>query len=163
MSHRIIHVLLIIALCSLTAGAAEPKTRPSHGKGGATGTFPDEAMEIAGVKREYRLVIPKSVDNRKPVPIVFAFHGFLVDSKDLMPKYSQLDQLAEKEGFVLVYPNAIDKAWRIVPFLAKDDFAFFDKLLAHLCDRYNIDRNRVYLTGMSQRCVFRAPAGIATK
>lgn len=154
MSPRLIYVWMIMASCMITASAAEPKARPSNGKGGTAGTFPDETMEIAGVKREYRLVVPKSVDNRKPVPILFAFHGFLIDSKDLMPKYSQLDQLAEKERFVLVYPNAVDKAWRIVPFLAKDDFAFFDKLLAHLCGRYNIDRNRVYLTGMSNGAFF---------
>ncbi|MFO1040615.1 MAG: PHB depolymerase family esterase [Planctomycetaceae bacterium] len=154
MATRVVSVLLIVLLNMLTASAAEPKSSPSHGKGGTSGTFPDETIEIAGVQREYRLVVPKSVDNRRPVPILFAFHGFLIDSKDLMPKYSQLDQLAEKEGFVLVYPNAVDKAWRIVPILARDDFAFFDKLLASLSDRYNIDRNRVYLTGMSNGAFF---------
>lgn len=145
---------LILLFCTLVSDAAEPKPRPSAGTGGAVGTLPDETMTINGTRREYRLVVPKSVNAAKPVPVLFAFHGFLIDSKDLMPKYSQLDQLAEKEGFVLVYPNAVDKAWRIVPILARDDIAFFDKLLVHVCEKYNIDQNRVYLTGMSNGAYF---------
>jgi polyhydroxybutyrate depolymerase len=149
---------LLSLICLLVGTAdsegADPKPRPSQGKGGPVGTFPDETMEINGIRREYRLVVPKSVDGSKPVPVLFAFHGFLIDSKDLMPVYSQLDRLAEQEGFVLVYPNAVDKAWRILPVLARDDFEFFDKLLARINSQYNIDRNRVYLTGMSNGAYF---------
>lgn len=125
------------------AHSAESKSKPSNGKGGDVGTFPSESIEINGTKREYRLVVPKSVDGKKAVPLLFAFHGFLIDSKDFMPTYSQLDALAETEGFVLVYPNAVDKAWRILPVLAKDDFAFFDQLLKMITDKYNIDKNRI--------------------
>lgn len=133
---------------------AEVEPRPSNGKGGAVGTFPDEKIDINGASREYRLVVPKSVDEKKPVPILFAFHGFLIDNKDLMAAYSQLDKLAEKEGFVLVFPNGQDKSWKLLPALAKNDFAFFDKLLAHLSEKYNLDRNRVYLCGMSNGAYF---------
>ena len=37
---------------------------------------------------------PKSVDLDKPAPLVIAFHGLLIDSKDVMPKYTKLDELA---------------------------------------------------------------------
>ena len=147
-------IVCLLFLSPIQTQGAEPKPRPSNGKGGAVGTFPDETMDVNGLKREYRLVVPKTVDGSKPVPVLFAFHGFLIDSKDLMPTYSQLSRLAEKEGYVVVYPNAVDKAWRIVPFLAMDDFAFFDKLLALISEKYNIDRNRVYLTGMSNGAYF---------
>lgn len=133
---------------------AEVEPRPSNGKGGAVGTFPDEKIDISGTSREYRLFVPKSVDDSKPVPILFAFHGFLIDNKDLMSAYSQLDKLAEQEGFVLVFPNAVSKAWKLIPALAKDDFALFDQLLAHLSEKYNLDKNRVYLCGMSNGAYF---------
>ncbi len=151
-------VALVIAWCLLAtisrSSAAEPELKPSNGKGGAVGTFPDEKIDINGSSREYRLVVPKSVDGLKPVPILFAFHGFLIDNKDLMAAYSQLDKLAEQEGFVLVFPNAVNKAWKLIPALAKDDFALFDQLLAHLSEKYNLDRNRVYLCGMSNGAYF---------
>ncbi|MEK6259858.1 MAG: PHB depolymerase family esterase [Planctomycetota bacterium] len=151
-------LLVAFILChaghTLTAVGEEGVPRPSNGKGGVVGTFPDEKIDINGSPREYRLVVPKSVDGKKPVPILFAFHGFLIDNKDLMAAYSQLDRLAEKEGFVLVFPNGKDQAWRLIPALAKDDFAFFDELLAHLAEKYNVDRNRVYLCGMSNGAYF---------
>ena len=108
---------------------------------------------MAGKAREYRLVVPKGLTDQQPVPLVFAFHG-LGDSKDLMPLYSQLDQLAAKEGFVLVYPNGLNKHWPLVVERAQEDLAFFDALYERLTTQYNIDRNRVYLTGMSNGAYF---------
>ena len=64
-----------------------------------------------GVTREYRLVVPKSIDLDKPAPLVIAFHGMLIDSKDVMPLYTKLNETAAKYQFMLVYPNAIDKSW----------------------------------------------------
>lgn len=149
-------LLVVVVAVSATVGAtaAEPKPRPSNGNGGTVGVFPDERIQAGAIEREYRLVVPKSVDGSRPVPLLFAFHGFLIDSKDLMPTYSQLDRLADREGFVVVFPNAVDKAWRIVPALARDDFGFFDQLLKQITQKYNIDQNRVFLTGMSNGAYF---------
>ena len=127
--------------------------RPSEGKGGRVGTLANETIDVNGKAREYRLIVPKSVDGKQPVPLVFAFHG-LGDSKDLMPFYSQLDKLAEKQGFVLVFPNGLNRHWPLVPAWAKDDLAFYDKLYEHITGQYNIDLNRVYLTGMSNGAYF---------
>jgi len=100
-------LMLGFSLVVSTARAADdpPAKRP-----GKIGVFPDESMEVKGKKREYRLVVPKSVDPDKPTPVVFAFHG-LLDSKDIMPLYSRLGDLADKEGFILVYPNGINRHW----------------------------------------------------
>lgn len=149
------HFIAGIALAALfSLGlAAEPAAKPSDGKDGKTGTFPDEKMQVNGKERAYRLMVPDAVDGKKAVPLLFAFHG-LLDSKDLMPLYSRLDDLAKKEGFVLVYPNGVNRAWPIVKEFAKDDFAFFDMLYEQLTEKYNIDLNRVYLTGMSNGAYF---------
>ena len=56
--------LLVLRVSS--ACGAEPKPRPSNGKGGAVGTFKDASLDVNGTKREYRLVVPKSVDGSKP-------------------------------------------------------------------------------------------------
>jgi len=139
------------------AGSQKPDkpvpARSSKGAGGATGVLPKETIMVGDQVREYRLIVPKSVDGTKPVPLVFAFHG-LGDSKDLMPIYSQLDKLAEKHGFVLVFPNGLKRHWQIVPAWAKGDVAFYDKLYEQITGKYNIDLNRVYLTGMSNGAYF---------
>lgn|GEM_PF-754466 len=132
---------------------SEVKPRPSGGQGGGQGVFAEGKLEVGDKKREYRLIVPKSVDLTKPTPLVFAFHG-LFDSKNLMPMYSQLDKLAEEKGFILVFPNGLNRHWSIIPALAKDDIAFFDALYARLTAEYNVDLNRVYLTGMSNGAYF---------
>jgi polyhydroxybutyrate depolymerase len=110
-------------------------------------------MNVGGQRREYRLVVPTSVSPTNPAPLVFAFHG-LFDSKDLMPTYTHLDDLAAAKGFILVYPNGQGRSWPLVPELTREDLAFFDALYTDLTRRYNIDLNRCYLVGMSNGAYF---------
>lgn len=136
--------------------AAEVPARSSGGSGGEAGTFPRLTLDVDGRQREYRLIVPKAViESKKPTPILFAFHGFLVDSKDVMPRYTKLGELGEKHGFIVVFPNALDRMWQVVdPDPRKPDIAFFDALLADLGKRYDLDLNRVYVTGMSNGAFF---------
>lgn len=138
-------LLSFIALASsLSASAAEPRA----------GTFPSESLKVGKDNREYRLVVPTSVDLAKPAPLVFAFHGFLIDSKDTMPLYSKLNEAAQEHRFILVYPNALDRSWAMTPDKMVKDLAFFDALLAKLSADYKIDADRVYATGMSNGAYF---------
>lgn len=132
-------VIAVVSLMHFPCGAAEPRA----------GTFPDETIKVGSDTREYRLVIPKSIDLKKPAPLVFAFHGFLIDSKDTMPKYSKLDDAAAKHGFIIVYPNALDRSWALSPDKMTRDLAFFDALLKKLSEDYKVDPDRIHLTGMS--------------
>ena len=58
--------------------------------------IPDEALDVDGSVRHYRLVIPKRLP-RERVPIVFAFHG-AGDSPEKMAAYSALDRLTAENG-----------------------------------------------------------------
>jgi polyhydroxybutyrate depolymerase len=116
---------------------------PKHGE------FASETIKVGKTTREYRLVVPESVDLKKKAPLVVAFHGILIDSKDLMPVYTKLNDTAAKHGFNLVYPNAVDRAWGIAPEKVKNDLAFFDDLLTKLSTDYKIDKDRIYVLGMS--------------
>lgn len=113
------------------------------------GTFASESIPVGPDKREYRLVVPKTIDLTKPAPLVFAFHGILIDSKDVMPLYTKLDETAAKHKFLLVYPNAIDRSWALSPPAMTKDLAFFDALRKKLSADYRIDADRVYAVGMS--------------
>jgi polyhydroxybutyrate depolymerase len=125
------------------AAAADDKPVGQHG------TFPDEKITVGKDSRMFRLVVPKSVDLAKPAPLVVAFHGMGIDSKDLMPKYTKLDELATDKKFILVFPEAQGKAWGLVPEKVKADLDFFDALLAELQKRHKIDPDRIYVLGMS--------------
>ena len=100
--------VLLAALLVGFASAAHAVT-PQHGE------FAAERLQVGGVMREYRLVVPRSVDLEKPAPLVIAFHGMLLDTKDLMPRYTKLNETADKHGFIIAYPNALDRSWGLKP------------------------------------------------
>lgn len=122
-----------------SVAAAEPK----HGD------FGSESVKVGDTTREYRLMVPKTVDLTKPTPLVVAFHGMLIDSKDLMPLYTKLSETAEKHKFIIAYPNAVGRSWGLASDKVKNDLAFFDALLAKLTAAYKLDPERLYVVGMS--------------
>lgn len=133
--------------------AIEVPARPSNGHGGKKGVSEDESIKVNGVNRTYRLIVPESIDLKQPVPVLFSFHGFLLDSAEFMSRYSRFAELAEKEKFIVVFPQGLERRWEI--FLRNNrDIAFFDELHQSLEKRYNIDRNRIFVTGMSNGAYF---------
>jgi polyhydroxybutyrate depolymerase len=139
----LVHPILAAALSLLlAAGCASRPPAPS-------GEFPNESLTVGGAKREYRLYVPASANTGRPVPLVVAFHGMLVDSKDVMPTYTKLNETAERHGFIIAYPNAVSGIWGLWPDKVVADVACFDALLARLSGVYRIDPSRVYALGMS--------------
>lgn len=138
MSNRTAFAVLMVRFGS-PAFAAEPMA----------GVFANERLDVGGKSRVYRLVVPSSVDLAKPAPLVIAFHGMGIDSKDLMPRYTKLDALAAEKKFLLAYPEAIGRAWGLAPDKVTADLAFFDALLKKLSADYQVDPARVYVVGMS--------------
>jgi len=143
-------ILCFVLVTGLGVGLLHAREALAAGK---AGIFPDETIEVNGKTREYRLVVPDSLDLKKPAPLVFAFHGF-GDSKDTMPRYSRLDELAAKEGFILVYPNGLNRDWPIAFLHLKGELDFFDALCKRIEEAYNVDAGRIYLTGMSNGAIF---------
>src|SRR5581483_8256388 len=118
---------LAIALAAGCASAPEGDGIPPQAR---HGEFPDESLTVDGAKRVYRLFVPASVALARPAPLVVAFHGMLVDSKDVMPRYTKLNETAERHAFIMVYPNAAGGVWGILPDKVRADIGFFDALLA---------------------------------
>lgn len=147
---RVAIVLLAISATMNAVCDRVPAAPPmKEGAQTAHGEFASLSLKVGEDTRVYRLVVPKNVDLSKPAPVVFAFHGYLIDSKDAMPKYSKLNDAAEKHGFILVYPNALDRSWALSREKVEKDLAFFDALLKQLQADYKVDANRIFVTGMS--------------
>jgi polyhydroxybutyrate depolymerase len=136
---------LLLAAVGCAPAAGRPPVAGTEAKHGTV----TESLKVGGQDRDFRLVVPRAVDLAKPAPLVFAFHGMGIDSIDLMPRYTKLDELAAAKGFVLVYPAAVGRSWGLVPDKVTADLALFDALLAHLTGRFKIDADRVYVLGMS--------------
>lgn len=115
-------------------------------------------LTVQGLQRTYHLHIPRNYDPLQPAPVVLALHGAGMNGS-LMSLFCGLDQTAEREGFVVVYPNGTGNG----PFLSwnagglpkkllegrPDDVAFINHLLDDLARVVKVDEKRIYACGMS--------------
>jgi poly(3-hydroxybutyrate) depolymerase len=112
------------------------------------------AIDVNGMRREYRLVTPLSVGGQTSVPVVFALHG-AIDTTDNMAAHTDLDQLAIEKGFLLVYLQGRLLNWPpAIPPEKQDhlqpDFDFFAAMCDFVVRQHHADRRRIYLVGVSQ-------------
>jgi polyhydroxybutyrate depolymerase len=117
------------------------------------------SMTYEGRSRSYLLHIPPSYDNRTHLPLVIVLHGG-GGSGQQMKRHLTLggrDALADEEGFVVVYPDGVERHWNDGRGLdrhrshreAVDDVGFISKLIDHHVATLRIDKRRIYVTGIS--------------
>lgn len=107
----------------------------------------------SGEKREYLLYVPRSYDASKPVPLVISLHGaggWPVQQMQL----SGWSRLAEREGFIVVCPAGTagfgPRIWHTGNERgATRDVRFISDLIDKLEREYHIDRERIYVNGLS--------------
>lgn len=125
---------------------------------GGQGEGTIHSIIFAGLERTYRLHIPPSYDKNKFMPLLIVLHGG-GGTGERMEKLTQggFNKLSDKEGFLVVYPDGIEKNWNDgrenVKYRAHrekiDDVGFISSLIEHLAVEHRIDKKRVYVTGIS--------------
>ena len=113
-----------------------------------------ETIDVDGMRREYRLVVPHAIAGRRDVPVVFALHG-AIDTVDEMAAYTELDELAIEKEFLLVYLQGRMLSWPPFiplenPTLMEPDAAFLRAMCDRMTDEHGGDPRRIYLLGVSQ-------------
>lgn len=111
-----------------------------------TGKITKELI-VNGTTREYIIYIPENYTATSSLPLLLSFHG-RGSNMEFNFSYTNFDQLAESENFIVVHPSGISKTWTVSAF-DSTDINFVRALLDELEDDYNIESNRIYSTGMS--------------
>ena len=118
------------------------------------------AVDVANRARRYLIYVPEGYDPERPAPVVLAFHGGGGNPRS-MARLSGLNDKADKEGFIVVYPygsgvdpdrNLTFNAGNVGGYAKRksvDDVAFTKALIADLKEAGNIDVDRIFATGMS--------------
>ncbi|XGV97448.1 MAG: PHB depolymerase family esterase [Leptolyngbya sp. BL-A-14] len=103
-----------------------------------------------GIRRTYYLHTPPSYQATQPLPLVLAFHESEGTGKD-MATHTGLNQLADREGFMVVYPDGLNAKWNVSgqAKTQEDNVAFVQALIAQLGQLRAIDHQRIYATGLS--------------
>jgi polyhydroxybutyrate depolymerase len=120
------------------------------------GTATRHVSTAGGRERTFVEYVPATL---KPgAPLLFVLHPSGGDGAG-MRQYSnyEVDELADKHGFLVVYPDGFDNTWNDCrggsPFSSKqlkiDDAGFIKGLLNHEVMAHAVDRKRVFAAGWS--------------
>ncbi len=118
-----------------------------------------ESMQDGGLTRTYYIHLPLSYNQQQTAALVLAFHGSSATGKDLA-RQSHFNDIADSEGFIVVYPDGYQKQWAdgrgtTPPEQAGvDDVEFVSDLIDKLSGELAVDKSRVYVTGMSNGGIF---------
>lgn len=141
-------------------------TRYGGNVGGNTiGTRPDyvalgveyKTLPLNGRLREYMVYVPEKAKaaarNGAKVPLVFSLHGANMTMYSMFD-FSRWWELADKEGFIAVFPTGLNNnnatSWATA--VTGVDMTFVQLLLNDLRTNYNVDSSRIYLGGQSAGC-----------
>tara|TARA_Y200000002_G_C22563663_1_gene613561 strand:- start:3 stop:1001 length:999 start_codon:yes stop_codon:yes gene_type:complete len=120
----------------------------------AKGTI-NGGMTYKEIDREFILYVPSSYDSSSKQPLVFNFHGYGSNANEQM-NYGDLRSQADANGFILVHPDALNDIsgrsyWNMGGWSVSihNDLEFIDNLINLLMDKYSINAERIYSTGMS--------------
>ena len=116
------------------------------------------SLEHAGQQRSYRLHMPPGYKSGTPVPLMIVLHGLLGDGA-MMEPFTRFNEVADKEGFVVAYPDGLNRMWRFwesdvtpeAPLKSGeiDDVGFIAAIIDQLVEEKIVDARRVYVTGLS--------------
>ena len=118
----------------------------------SSGGDADLTFTSGGVERRYEQVVPSAHDGETPVPLVLDLHG-LMSPYGLERAFTEMDETAEDEGFVVLYPmgapDGQTPAWTVGAPRSDASVAYLDELITATGEDLCIDLARVYATGFS--------------
>jgi polyhydroxybutyrate depolymerase len=121
-----------------------------------SGLLTKGSIEVGGLKRSYRVYVPRGLPKHSPLVVVM--HGSGEDGATIRKETGyRFEQLSDEHGFVVVYPDSYSFDWDdcsvVGDFVANgrdvDDVGFLIALTDKLIAENALDRNRVFATGVS--------------
>ena len=107
------------------------------------------SVSTGGKTRDALVHIPSGYSSAAPVPLIVNFHGDGSTGKE-QEALSGMSALADREGFLVAYPNGINQQWNTDAGPAgAPDRKFISDLVSQLRTDYRVNPKRIYATGMS--------------
>ncbi len=149
---RFLFISLGICLClSLHAQSSAKNKRKK------TGENIEQSVKLGETFRDYIIHLPAGYSPKKKFPMVLNLHGLGGNMRQHM-EYTGLNAVADKERFIVVYPQGLvanvpgmgeRSQWDAYFFTQTNDVAFIDTLIDMMQQEFAVDPSRIYATGFS--------------
>lgn len=124
-----------------------------------------EQVDIDGFRRDYIIKLPENYYlNKDARPLVIGLHGTGGNAVQFEKAYG-FEQKGNEEGFITIYANGVEKTdgigllnirtWNagsccdFAMYNNVNDVKFISTLIDNISNRFNVNRKKVYVTGMS--------------
>lgn len=105
-------------------------------------------ITVDGTQRNYLIYVPKNLGAKRP--LLISCHGMNQDAA-YQKNMLQIESVADTAKFLTVFPNGIDKSWDLG---GEKDLRFMRAIIEEMVKKYDIDRNKIYLSGFSMGGMF---------
>ncbi|WP_225699429.1 alpha/beta hydrolase family esterase [Fulvivirga sedimenti] len=113
-----------------------------------------EHFEGTEQRRSYRIHLPSGyADNGEELPVLIVLHGNPSNGWQMM-LWTGMNKTADEYGFVVVYPDATNKKWPIIPENNVTEISDMKRLVDEITRRYRVDSDRFFLAGISGGGIF---------
>ena len=102
-----------LATAAVLVFASVLKAAPVNGETALTPGDHTRTLKHDGRTRSYIVHIPPKYDSKQPTPLVLAFHGGGGNAQ-VMKRFYGLNDKADKEGFIVAYPNGTGRSENIL-------------------------------------------------
>jgi polyhydroxybutyrate depolymerase len=148
------HARTLRLIVTVAIAATSPALLVQAQRGDAASGARRVALTFQDRARQYLLYIPAAPNGS----LVLAFHGGGSSAAQLQ-RVTGLDALADREHFILAYPEAFERSWAAGvggTFAEKqgvDDVGFAKAVIDDIARTHTLDRARVFATGLSNGAV----------
>ena len=137
MRRGMLFVLMLLLLTQIRPAAA------------ALGSLASAQINFGGEARTFRTYIPAGLPGKAVAPLLFVLHGSAGSGEDMIAITQHgFERIADKEKFVVVYPDALERRWNEQDGTA-DDAGFLLAIVDKLAAESLIDKNRIFIAGIS--------------
>jgi len=137
-----------LAVCALLAIAI---LSPAHAAAVFVPGDNDRTLNHAGNVRSYRVHVPPAWTGASPAAVVIDIHGWTSNAAQ-QQALSGLRAVSDREGFFVVWPQGLNNLWNAGTCCGNpglDDVGFLRAVVDAVAAEGNVDRRRVYATGLS--------------
>ncbi|WP_116449333.1 alpha/beta hydrolase family esterase [Blastococcus litoris] len=145
--------VVVVALVLRRSTSDEPTGAVAPLAAGAS----SQRLDVDGRERSYRAYRPTGL--AAAAPLVLVLHGGGGSARQAEEAYGWTE-VAEREGFVVVHPEGVHRAWNTdggccgrAAAQDVDDVAFLTQVVDDVAQRVDVDPDRVFVTGMSNGAI----------